>query len=118
MKTARLTTSAHTGFVEWLLQRVSALYLAGFCLVLAVRLVVSPFPHHYSWASWFMQAEVRLAWGLALASLLVHAWIGMRSVYLDYLKPMWLRFSVQLVTAFALAGMALWSVEILWGGGW
>lgn len=117
MKSAPTTSSARTGFVEWLLQRVSAIYLAGFCLYLAVRLLVAPFPNHSSWTAWFMQIEIRLAWGLAFASLLIHAWLGMRSVYLDYVKPTWLRFIVQTLTAFAFATLAMWGADILLGGG-
>jgi succinate dehydrogenase / fumarate reductase membrane anchor subunit len=117
VKTVRPTASAGSGFVEWLLQRISAVYLAGFCLYLTMRLLVLPFPDHYSWTSWFTQGGVRLAWALALTSLLIHAWVGMRSVYLDYVKPLWVRFVVQTLTALAIASLALWAADILLGGG-
>jgi succinate dehydrogenase / fumarate reductase membrane anchor subunit len=117
MKPARTTVSARAGFVEWLLQRVSAIYLAGFCFYLAVRFLVSPITSHADWMEWFAYGSVRLAWALAIAGLLVHGWIGMRSVYLDYLKPLWLRFVVQMLTAFAFAAMTLWSAQILLGAG-
>jgi succinate dehydrogenase / fumarate reductase membrane anchor subunit len=117
MKSSRTGVSAHAGFTEWLLQRVSAVYLAGFCFYLAARVLVSPFKSHAAWLEWFAHGGVRLAWALALASLLVHAWTGMRSVYLDYLKPLWVRFVVQTLTALALAAMALWSAQILMSAG-
>lgn len=117
MRAARTTVSARAGFVEWLLQRVSAIYLAGFCLYLVAYFLASPISSHAAWTQWFAHGGVRLAWALAIASLLVHGWIGMRSVYLDYLKPLWLRFGVQMVTALAFAAMALWSAQILLGSG-
>jgi succinate dehydrogenase / fumarate reductase membrane anchor subunit len=45
--------------------------------------------------------------------MLVHAWIGMRSVFLDYLKPLWLRILMHLLTAVFLTALALWSAHIL-----
>jgi len=56
---------------------------------------------------------VRMAVALSIFCVLVHAWIGMRSVYLDYLKPMWLRISMHLLTAGFLVVMAFWSAHIL-----
>jgi succinate dehydrogenase / fumarate reductase membrane anchor subunit len=113
MNTVRSTVSARAGFTEWLLQRVSAIYLAGFCVYLAVRFLASPITSHKDWLAWFEHGGVRMAWALAIASLLIHAWTGMRSVYLDYLKPLWVRFTVQVLTALALSAMALWSAQIL-----
>ncbi|MEW6332310.1 MAG: succinate dehydrogenase, hydrophobic membrane anchor protein, partial [Pseudomonadota bacterium] len=56
---------------------------------------------------------VRLAWGLFILSLLIHAWIGMRSIYLDYLHPLWLRSGVSLLTALGLLALGLWAARIL-----
>ena len=56
---------------------------------------------------------VRLAWAIFILSILVHAWVGMRSIYLDYLHPLWLRFSVTLFTAFGLLALGLWAAQIL-----
>jgi succinate dehydrogenase / fumarate reductase membrane anchor subunit len=109
----RSSSAAHAGFAEWLLQRVTAIYLGGFLLYLFVRFLVQPIGTFDAWRAWFAQGAVRLAWALAIASLLVHAWIGMRSVYLDYVKPLWLRFLVQMLTAIAIAALALWAAEIL-----
>ncbi len=109
----RTSASAHAGFTEWLLQRVTAVYLGGFLLYLFVRLLVWPIETFAAWREWFACGSVRLAWALAIASLLVHAWIGMRSVYLDYVKPLWLRFSLQMLTAIGIAGLALWAAQIL-----
>jgi succinate dehydrogenase / fumarate reductase membrane anchor subunit len=113
MKTVRARPSAHAGFSEWLLQRATAVYLAGFCAYLLVRFLLWPIDTHAAWRAWFGQGGVRLAWALAIASLLIHAWIGMRSVYLDYVKPLWVRLAVQFATAVALAAATLWAVQVL-----
>lgn len=105
--------SAHRGLGEWLLQRLSALYLAGFLFWLIVRLSVSPVSGYVAWKTWLAGGAVRLAFALFFLSLLVHAWVGLRSVFLDYLHPLWLRFAVQLVTALSLLALAFWAAQIL-----
>lgn len=105
--------SAHRGLGEWLIQRLSALYLAGFLLWLALYLGFSPFPDYAAWKAWFAGGAVRLAFALFFLSVLVHAWVGMRSVFLDYLQLLWLRFAAQLLTALGLLALAFWAAQIL-----
>lgn len=105
--------SAHQGLGEWLWQRLSALYLAGFILWLLLHLVISPPPDYLAWKLWIAGGGVRLAFALFMLSVLVHAWIGMRSVFLDYLHPLWLRVITQLLTALSLLALAFWAAQIL-----
>ena len=104
----RASGSAHSGLGEWLLQRLSALYLAGF----TVWLVVWP-ANYLAWKAWMAAGGVRLAFALFFLSVLVHAWVGMRSVFLDYLKPLWVRFVAQLLLAGGLLVLAFWAAQIL-----
>ncbi|MEK6551294.1 MAG: succinate dehydrogenase, hydrophobic membrane anchor protein [Pseudomonadota bacterium] len=119
MKTARPNPSAHSGFTEWLLQRTTALYLAGFLLYVMVRLGIDPPADFTAWRTWFDQGLVRIAWAVAFASLLIHAWTGLRSVFIDYLRSTPWRFICYLVTALGLLSLALWCVQLLLsvGGG-
>ncbi len=110
------TASAHAGLTEWLLQRVSALYMGVFGLYAIARFLVWPIASYEAWRAWFASGAVRVGLGLFFASLLLHSWIGMRSVFMDYVKPMWLRFLVQLLTATALLLVGLWVTGILLGG--
>ena len=112
---SRPTGSTHTGLREWLLQRVTAIYMGVFVLYLVLRLAVDPITSYFAWKAWFALPTVRIAFAFFFASLLLHSWIGMRSVFMDYVKPMWVRFVVQLVTATALLILTLWSVQILFG---
>jgi succinate dehydrogenase / fumarate reductase membrane anchor subunit len=105
--------SARLGLGEWLLQRLSALYLAGFTLWLVLRLGLAPPADFPAWKAWFAGGGTRLAFALFFLSVLVHAWVGMRSVLLDYLKPLWARALVQLLLAFGLLALAFWVAEIL-----
>jgi succinate dehydrogenase / fumarate reductase membrane anchor subunit len=105
--------SAHRGLGEWLLQRLSALYLAGFALWLVVRLAMAMSADYVAWKAWMATGEVRLAFALFFLSVLVHAWVGMRNVFLDYLKPAWVRAVAQLLLAFGLLALAFWAAQIL-----
>ncbi len=105
--------SAHSGLREWLVQRLSALYMAGFIVYLVLRFSLSPVTAYEDWIAWFSSGGVRIATALFFANSLVHAWIGMRSVYLDYVKPLSLRFAISALTAFALLALALWLAGVL-----
>lgn len=113
MNTTRDGGSAHRGLGEWLAQRLSAVYLAGFLLWLTVRLGLMPPSGHAAWKAWMAGGFVRLAFALFFLSLLLHAWIGMRSVFLDYLKPLWMRFLAQAVVGAGLIACAFWAAQIL-----
>lgn len=105
--------SAHSGTGEWLLQRVTALYIAGFAFYLIVRMLLVPMPTFDAWRAWFAAGGVRVAFGLFVLSLLLHAWSGMRSVYMDYVRPLWLRFVVSFATALGLIALGLWAARLL-----
>lgn len=110
----RASGSAHAGMLQWLWQRVTAIYMAGFVVYVIVHLsLLSPIRDHAAWTAWFAIGYVRLAWAMFILSILVHSWIGMRSIYLDYLHPLWLRFSVSLLTALGLLALGLWAARIL-----
>jgi succinate dehydrogenase / fumarate reductase membrane anchor subunit len=46
---------------------------------------------------------------------LLHAWIGMRNIFMDYIKNTALRLALYVIVISALAWYAAWSVQILWG---
>jgi succinate dehydrogenase / fumarate reductase membrane anchor subunit len=51
---------------------------------------------------------------LFTVSALIHAWIGMRDILMDYVKPTGLRLAFQIATIVWLVGCAGWAVRILW----
>ncbi len=113
MEYMRPSGSAHAGMMQWLWQRVTSIYMAGFVVYVIVHLSRSPVPDQAAWKAWFAIGYVRMAWAIFILSILVHAWIGMRSIYLDYLHPLWLRFSISLFTALGLLALGLWAARIL-----
>lgn len=113
----RVTSSSHSGLGEWLFQRLSAIYLGLFILYVVLRFWLWPIDDFNAWQDWFTSPLVRVVWLLAFTSLLAHAWIGIRSVFLDYLKPFRLRFSVSVISATGLLACGFWVIDILYGRG-
>lgn len=106
-------SSAQSGLAEWIVQRASALYLAGFVVWLGLRFCLMPAPDYPAWKAWFGQGGVRLAFALAFLNVSLHAWVGVRSVLLDYLKPFAMRLATQMVIAFLLVVQLYWAAQIM-----
>ena len=110
----RIVTGAHYGLRDWLAQRITAAIMAVYSVVLLVVLVGAP-PYSYSvWRDLFAQGWMRVATLLFAASLAWHAWVGVRDILMDYVKPVGVRLSLQVVVLVVLAGYLGWTVQILW----
>ena len=114
MTTKRIVVGAHYGLKDWLVQRVSAVVMALYTLVLLVALLFTPELSYSSWAALFASLWMKVFTLLALAALAWHAWIGARDIFMDYIKPTAVRLLLEAATIVALAGYLIWAVIILW----
>jgi len=110
----KTVTGAHYGLMDWLVQRLTAVVLAVYTLVLLVSVVMLPELTYGNWAGLFASTWMKVLTLLALVALLWHAWIGVRDIFMDYIKPTGIRLFLQVATILALAGYAWWAVIILW----
>lgn len=111
----REVVGAHYGLRDWLAQRVTAVVMAVYTILILVVLASQPrldFPH---WKALWQLPVMRYATMLFLASLLLHAWIGVRSIFMDYIKYPGLRLTLYVIVIGALLWYALWSFQMLWG---
>ena len=109
----RVIVGAHYGLKDWLAQRVTALVMIVYTVIFLVALgrgTVS----YASWKALFAQEWMRFATLLFVASVLIHAWVGVRNVWMDYVKHTGLRLALQIVTILWLVGCAGWAMQILW----
>ena len=111
----RVVTGAHYGLRDWLAQRVTAVIMALFALFVAGDLLMQPAVNYDVWTSLFSNNVTRSFALLFLLSLFYHAWIGVRDIVMDYVKPAGIRFIIHVVVILALLMYAIWSVQILWG---
>ncbi len=114
MTTQRIVVGAHYGLKDWLAQRITAVILAVYTVVLLVALLFVPELTYGTWAGLFATGWMKVLTLLAVFALVWHAWIGVRDIYMDYVKPTAVRLFLQVATIIALAGYAAWAVIILW----
>jgi succinate dehydrogenase / fumarate reductase membrane anchor subunit len=110
----RIVVGAHHGVGNFLLQRLTAVVLAAYVLLLLARVIFGGPLGYDGWAGLFVPLWMKIASLLALLALFYHAWIGMRDIWMDYVKPTRIRLSLQTLTALWLVYCTVWSVQILW----
>jgi succinate dehydrogenase / fumarate reductase membrane anchor subunit len=110
----RVVVGAHYGLRDWLMQRVTAVVITAFTLILIVAIATQPTGDYAAWKALWSHGFIRFTALLAVISLLLHAWIGVRDIFMDYVKSTALRLSLQVLVILALVLYGAWSVQILW----
>ncbi len=111
----RVVTGAHYGLRDWLVQRVTAVVMAVYSLVVAGYLLMQPSFGYDTWIELFSGNGMRSFSLLFLLSVFYHAWVGVRDIVMDYVKPASIRLLVHVLVILALVLYVIWSVQILWG---
>jgi succinate dehydrogenase / fumarate reductase membrane anchor subunit len=110
----RTVVGAHYGTRDWLAQRVTAVLMAVFTVVLLVQLLW-PGPFSYDkWAGIFVPQPMKMLTFATIVGLLYHVWVGMRDVLMDYVKPVGIRLVLQVLVIVWLLGCAGWAIQVLW----
>ena len=111
---SRIVVGAHYGWRDWLAQRVTAVIMAVYTVMLAaVPLPRAPIDYG-GWQKLFAQGWMRVATLLFAVSVAWHMWIGVRDILMDYVKPVGLRLALQVLIILTVAGYLGWTVQILW----
>lgn len=110
----RHVVGAHYGLKDWLVQRVTAIYMALFSFVFVALLFCLPEFSYQAWSEMFSSQFVRFFSFLFIVSLCYHVWVGVRDIWMDYVKHAGVRLALHLVVLFLLVGYAGWAVRILW----
>src|SRR4051812_22193432 len=99
---------------DWLLQRATAVVMALYSVLFALLVAVRQPSKFEAWKGLFDSGWMRIATLVFLLSLLLHAWIGVKDIFIDYIKFTPLRLTLQSAAALSLFVYAAWSVQILW----
>ena len=113
----RRVGGAHRGLDMWLVQRASAVYMVLFLPIFVFSLLASGPIDFYTWRGIFAPIGMKVAVLLFVASLLTHAWIGLREIVIDYLhcaRCVGLRLALYFVFAVLYLGCLVWTIDILW----
>ncbi|WP_434778681.1 succinate dehydrogenase, hydrophobic membrane anchor protein [Neisseria sp. Ec49-e6-T10] len=110
----RKLTGAHYGLGSWLLQRLSAVIMAIYTF--AMILFLFCIPHDYfAWQTFFAQTWVRLFTQVTFLAVAIHVWVGIRDLWMDYIKCACLRLTLHTCTAIWLIACLIYSVKVIWG---
>ncbi len=110
----RTVVGAGYGLRDWLMQRVTAVVMALYSLLFAFLLLTRPLGGYVEWRALFAPEWMKLASLLFALSLMLHAWVGVRDILMDYIRPAGLRLALQSATILALVAYAAWAAQILW----
>jgi succinate dehydrogenase / fumarate reductase membrane anchor subunit len=67
------------------------------------------------WKALWERPLMRYATVLFVLSLLLHAWVGVRNIFMDYIQSTGLRLVLYVLVILALIAYGVWAVQILWG---
>ena len=110
----RLVVGAHYGMRDWLAQRITAIVMALYTVILlACFLGASDFSYN-GWAGLFARQWFKIATFVTLLMMFYHVWVGMRDIWMDYVKPVIARLLLQTATILWLIGCAGYAAQILW----
>jgi succinate dehydrogenase / fumarate reductase membrane anchor subunit len=111
----RVVVGAHYGLRDWLGQRVTAALMALFTLLVLAQVIFGKGPLGYDqWAGIFSSQWMKTLTFTVILALLYHAWIGMRDIWMDYIKPVGLRLALHVFTIVWLLACAGWGIQVLW----
>ena len=111
-----------SGLSSWLIQRLSALILGVYTICIMGIFIIHPEMDFQTWVGIFESTVMRIFSLLTLLSLSAHAWIGMWTVFTDYLTPLQLgtrataiRLGFQSGSLLLICVYLVWGIQIFWG---
>ncbi|MDX9844097.1 MAG: succinate dehydrogenase, hydrophobic membrane anchor protein [Aquabacterium sp.] len=112
--TKRIVTGAHYGLRDWLAQRVTAVLMALFTIVLLAQVIFGGPLGYDSWSGIFSSQWMKVLTFVVILAMLYHVWVGVREIFMDYIKPVSIRLSLYVFAIVWLVGCAGWAIQVLW----
>lgn len=111
----RTVVGAHYGLRDWLSQRVTATLMALFTVLVLAQLLLVKGPIGYdAWAGIFSSQWMKVITLSVIVSLAWHVWVGVRDIFMDYIKPVGVRLALQVFTIVWLVACTGWGIQVLW----
>lgn len=109
-----VSSVSHRGLSDWVIQRLSAVYMAIFSVAVFAYLACHSNMTYADWHDLFGNPAMKVFSLLFLLALMFHAWIGVWTIFTDYVKPFVLRAILNCLVLLVLAVSFLWGVLVLW----
>jgi len=110
----RIVVGAHYGLRDWLSQRITAALMAVYTIVLLAQVLLGGPLGYDRWAAIFSAQWMKTLTFVLIIALAWHAWVGVRDIWMDYVKPVGTRLTLQVFTIVWLVGCAGWAIQVLW----
>jgi succinate dehydrogenase / fumarate reductase, membrane anchor subunit len=111
----RVVVGAHYGVRDWLSQRVTAVLMALFTVVVLAQVILNKGTMGYDkWAGIFSSQWMKTLTFVVIVAMLYHVWVGMRDIWMDYIQPVGIRLLMQVFTIVWLVACAGWAIQVLW----
>ena len=111
----RIVVGAHYGLRDWLSQRITAALMAVFTVLVLAQLLLVKGPIGYdAWAGIFSSQWMKVITFSVIVALAWHVWVGVRDIFMDYIKPVGVRLALQVFTIVWLVACAGWGIQVLW----
>lgn len=104
----------HQGLREWAFQRLTAIFMAVYLVAFCIYLLRHPSLSFDDWHTLFRMTGVKIATILLLLAIVYHAWVGLWTIFTDYVKCYVLRCIIHTVVLLSLAAFLIAGVMILW----
>ena len=116
----QVTSFSRNGLSDWLIQRVSSLILLAYFLFIGVQIGIGI--DYTSWRELHDGTAMKVFTLLAVGAYVSHSWIGLWTVFTDYLTEYMLgavgnvvRPLVQIAVILTLVVYAIWVIQVIWG---
>ena len=111
----RLVVGAHYCMRDWLSQRVTAVLLALFTVLVLAQLMLSKGQIGYTqWSGIFSAQWMKSLTFVVILAMLYHVWVGMRNIFQDYVHPYGVRFVLDVFAIVWLIFCSGWAIQVLW----
>ncbi len=110
-------TGAHYGLSSWLQQRITALIMLVVTVVFFGFMLYLGFNVNSNISSWqgvFQCFFVKVVVQLFFLALVLHAWVGIRDLWMDYVTCNSLKLTLHILTIIWLVVSLIYSIKILW----
>jgi succinate dehydrogenase / fumarate reductase membrane anchor subunit len=101
------------GIEAWILQRISAVYLALYFPLALVFILFFPPADHEEWRRLLADPWIYTTTFIFGLALLIHAWVGVRDIIIDYIHPILPRLILLTAVGVSLVVSGLWLATIL-----
>jgi len=120
-KVTNVTSLTRSGLADFVIQRVSAVIMAVYTLVLLDFFVANPELTHAQLVGYFASLPILLFSTLTVFATAAHAWIGMWTVGTDYIRPHYFgahatffRLTYQAGCVALLFLYVAWALQLFW----